>query len=84
MAKGRDLASDALEAAVADIEYHEGMFRVAGTDRQVGLFELAARQPERRILVNSTSKVNGPSWPNGCHVCEVEIDPQTGAIKVVS
>ncbi len=84
VAVGLDLASDALEAAVADIEYHEGMFRVAGTDRQVGLFELAARQPERRIFVDSTSKVNGPSWPNGCHVCEVEIDPQTGAVEVVS
>ena len=84
VAMGRDLASDALEAAVADIEYHEGMFRVAGTDRRIGLFELAARQPERRIFVDSTSRVNGPSWPNGCHVCEVEIDPQTGAVEVVS
>jgi aerobic carbon-monoxide dehydrogenase large subunit len=84
VAMGRDLASDALEAAAADIEYHEGMFRVAGTDRQIGLFELAARQPEHRIYVDSTSKVNGPSWPNACHVCEVEIDPQTGAVEVVS
>jgi aerobic carbon-monoxide dehydrogenase large subunit len=84
VAMGRDLASDALETAAADIEYHEGMFRVAGTDRQVGLFELAARQPEHRIYVDSTSKVNGPSWPNGCHVCEVEIDPQTGAVEVAS
>ena len=84
VAMGRDLASDALEAAAADIEYHEGMFRVAGTDRQIGLFELAARQPEHRIYVDSTSKVKGPSWPNACHVCEVEIDPQTGAVEVVS
>ena len=84
VAMGRDLASDTLEAAAADIEYHEGMFRVAGTDRQIGLFELAARQPEHRIYVDSTSKVNGPSWPNACHVCEVEIDPQTGAVEVVS
>ena len=68
VAMGRDLASDALETAAADIEYYEGMFRVAGTDRQIGLFELAARQPEHRIYVDSTSKVNGPSWPNGCHV----------------
>src|SRR5271165_1716863 len=84
IATGRSLAGDALEAAAADIEYVEGMFRVAGTDRQIGLFELAARQPEHRIYVDSTSKVNGPSWPNGCHVCEVEIDPQTGAVEVVS
>ena len=51
---------------------------------RIGLFELAARQPERRIFVDSTSKVNGPSWPNGCHVCEVEIDPDTGAVEVVA
>ena len=82
--EGRDLASDALEAAAADIEYREGMFRVAGTDRQIGLFELADRQPEHRIYVDSTSKVEGPSWPNACHVCEVEIDPETGAVEVVS
>jgi carbon-monoxide dehydrogenase large subunit len=82
--KGRELASDALEAATADIEYGEGQFRVAGTDRAIDLFSLAARQPERRIFVDSTTKVGGPSWPNGCHVCEVEIDPETGAVEVVS
>ncbi len=84
VAKGRDLAADALEAASADIEYAEGEFRVAGTDRAIGLFELAARQPERRIFVDSTTKVAGPSWPNGCHVCEVEIDPETGVVEVVA
>ncbi len=69
VANGRDLAAEALEAAAADIEYAEGVFRIAGTDRGIGLFELAERQPERRIYVDSTSKVAGPSWPNGCHVC---------------
>ena len=68
VANGRDLAAEALEAAAADIEYAEGMFRIAGTDRGIGLFELAARQPERRIYVDATSKVNGPSWPNGAHI----------------
>ncbi len=82
--KGRELASDALEAAAADIEYAEGEFRVAGTDRAIDLFALAGRQPERRIFVDSTTKVGGPSWPNGCHVCEVEIDPDTGQVEVVS
>jgi carbon-monoxide dehydrogenase large subunit len=81
---GRDLAGEALEAAAADIEYVEGVFQVAGTDRRIGLFELAARQPEQRIFVDSTTKVNGPSWPNGCHVCEVEVDPQTGFVDIVS
>jgi carbon-monoxide dehydrogenase large subunit len=84
VAAGRELAGDALEAAVADIEYAEGVFQVAGTDRRIGLFELAGRQPERRIFIDATSKVNGPSWPNGCHICEVEIDPETGAVDIVS
>jgi aerobic carbon-monoxide dehydrogenase large subunit len=81
---GRDLAGDALEAAAADIEYAEGVFRVAGTDRSIGLFDLAARQPERRIFIDSTTTVGGPSWPNACHICEVEIDQQTGMVDVVS
>jgi carbon-monoxide dehydrogenase large subunit len=81
---GRELAAEALEAAAADIEYVDGVFQVAGTDRRIGLFELAAQQPEQRIYVDSTSKVNGPSWPNGCHICEVEVDPQTGFVDIVS
>jgi carbon-monoxide dehydrogenase large subunit len=81
---GRDLAGDTLEAAAADIDYVEGVFQVAGTDRRIDLFELADRQPERRIFIDATSKVAGPSWPNGCHICEVEVDPQTGAVEIAS
>ncbi|HVJ56177.1 MAG TPA: xanthine dehydrogenase family protein molybdopterin-binding subunit [Aliidongia sp.] len=81
---GRDLAGEALEAAAADIEYVDGTFQVAGTDRRIGLFELAGRQPDRRIFIDATSKVAGPSWPNGAHICEVEIDPDTGGIDIVS
>ena len=84
VANGRELAAEALEAAVADVEYAEGMFRIAGTDRGIGLFELAGRQPDRRIYVDSTSSVNGPTWPNGAHICEVEVDPETGAVEIVS
>ena len=84
VANGRELAAEALEAAVADVEYADGAYRIAGTDRGIGLFALAERQPERRIYVDSTSKVAGPSWPNGCHVCEVEVDPDTGTVEVVS
>jgi carbon-monoxide dehydrogenase large subunit len=84
VANGRDLAAEELEASVADIEYAEGMFRIAGTDRGIGLFELAARQPDRRIYVDATSKVNGPSWPNGAHIAEVEVDPETGFVEIVS
>ena len=81
---GRELAGDALEAAAVDIEYVEGMFQVAGTDRRIGLFELAARQPDRRIFIDATTTVKGPSWPNGCHICEVELDPDTGMVEIVS
>ena len=80
----RALASEALEAAPADIEYEAGMLRIAGTDRTIDLFELAGRQPGARIVVDSTTTVSGPSWPNGCHVCEVEIDPGTGHVQVVA
>jgi aerobic carbon-monoxide dehydrogenase large subunit len=84
VANGRDLAAEALEASAADVEYAEGMFRIAGTDRGIGLFELAGRQPDRRIFVDATSSVNGPSWPNGAHITEVEVDPETGAVEIVS
>jgi carbon-monoxide dehydrogenase large subunit len=78
--KSRQLAARELEAAAADIDYSGGRFAVRGTDLGIGLFELAARQSEQRIFVDSTSSVAGPTWPNGCHVCEVEIDPQTGTV----
>ena len=81
--RGRELAAAALEAAPADIVYREGVFTIAGTDRRVGLFELAARQPYAAIAIRSTSAVAAASWPNGCHVCEVEVDPDTGAVEVV-
>jgi len=78
----QDLAAIELEAAVSDIEYRDGVFRIGGTDRSVGLFELAGRQPQQRIVLDSTSSVDGATWPNGCHICEVEIDPETGAVEV--
>jgi carbon-monoxide dehydrogenase large subunit len=78
----QDLAARELEAAVGDIEYRDGIFRIGGTDRSIGLFELARRQPQERIVLDSTSSVAGATWPNGCHICEVEIDPATGAVEV--
>jgi carbon-monoxide dehydrogenase large subunit len=56
---------------------------VKGTDVGIDLFELAGKQPEQRIFTDHTSAVAGPSWPNGCHVSEVEIDPATGEVQVV-
>ena len=81
--EAKQLAGEALEVAPADIEYAAGRFRVVGTDLGIDLFELANRQKERHIFIDSTSSVAGPTWPNGCHVCEVEIDPATGGIEVV-
>jgi aerobic carbon-monoxide dehydrogenase large subunit len=79
----RQLAAKSLEAAAADLEYAAGRFTVKGTDVGIDLFELAGKQPDRHIFTDHTSAVAGPSWPNGCHVSEVEIDPQTGAVQVV-
>jgi carbon-monoxide dehydrogenase large subunit len=81
--EARQLASRALEAAPADLEYGAGRFSVRGTDMGIDLFELAGRQPERRIFIDHTSTVAGPSWPNACHISEVEIDPATGTVQVV-
>jgi carbon-monoxide dehydrogenase large subunit len=82
--EARTLAAQALEAPAADIEYRAGRFSVAGTDLGIGLFELAGQQKGERIHVESSSAVGGPSWPNACHVCEVEIDPDTGAVEIVA
>jgi aerobic carbon-monoxide dehydrogenase large subunit len=80
--KAKAMAAEEMEAAAGDIEYRDGVFNIAGTDRRIGLFELARRQPQQRIVLDSTSSVAGPTWPNGCHICEVEIDPETGAIEL--
>jgi aerobic carbon-monoxide dehydrogenase large subunit len=80
----KNLAAEALEAAAADIELREGRFRIAGTDRSITFSELAARQPQRVIRVAATETPSTPSWPNGAQVCEVEIDPETGVVEVVS
>jgi carbon-monoxide dehydrogenase large subunit len=82
--EARQLASQALEAPAADIEYRNGRLVVAGTDLGIDLFELAGRQPGGRISVNASHTVGGPSWPNGCHVCEVEVDPATGQVEIVA
>jgi len=81
---GKALAAEALEAAASDIEYREARFSVVGTDLGIDLFALAGKQAASRIHVDASTTVDGPTWPNGCHVCEVEIDPATGDVRVVS
>ncbi len=78
--KGREIAAGLLEAAAADIEFARGRFTVKGTDRSVGLFEVAARAPLAGAHDETTPL---PSYPYGCAVCEVEIDPETGVVEVV-
>lgn len=80
--KGKELAADALEASTADIVYAAGRFTIAGTDRAIGLGDLAARQPDKRIFIENVNTVDGIAWPNGAHVGEVEIDPDTGRVEL--
>ena len=84
MDQARQLAAGELEASAEDLAYAAGRFAVRGTDLGIGLFELAQKQPGNRIYVESTSSVSGPSWPNGCHISEVELDPATGEVQVVA
>ncbi len=77
--KGRVLAADALEAAAADIEFAEGVFRIAGTDRVIDLLTLAAGG----ALDTMTGLAATRAFPSGAHVAEVEIDPDTGLTEVV-
>jgi carbon-monoxide dehydrogenase large subunit len=79
-----DLAAEALEVSAQDLEYRNGEFAVIGTDLKIGIFDLASRQPEQSIRMSGESTAGGPSWPNAAHVCEVEIDPETGAIEVTA
>ncbi|MBQ8106272.1 MAG: xanthine dehydrogenase family protein molybdopterin-binding subunit [Afipia sp.] len=81
--KAREKASHVLEASVGDIEYGDGVLTVVGTDRRVSLFDLAKDEKDSRLSVESKGEVDGPTWPNGTHICEVEIDPETGVTRVV-
>ncbi len=82
--EAKQLAAKALEAAPEDIRYESARFFVAGTDHAIGLFELAGQQDGGHIFVDHTHTVAGPTWPNGCHISEVELDPQTGTIAIVA
>jgi aerobic carbon-monoxide dehydrogenase large subunit len=90
--KGLRIASHALEAATADLEFAGGEFRVKGTDRAIGIFEVArvaatrADLPEDlkgKLRAESDETVNLAAFPYGCHVCEVEVDAETGHFDIV-
>jgi len=80
--RGKELAAEALEAAAQDIEFRDGRFTIAGTDKSLDLAALAARQETRIVRVSATQTPSTPSWPNGAQACEVEIDPDTGEVAL--
>jgi carbon-monoxide dehydrogenase large subunit len=89
---GKQIAAHVLEAAAADIEFRAGRFVIAGTDRAIGLMELAAKlrdglqlPPELPQSLDVADIYDGPpsAFPNGCHIAEVEVDPDTGMTEVV-
>ena len=84
--KGMELASEELEAAVADIEFTEGNYRVTGTDRKVSIVDLAKKRfgTKPHPLDQDYANRFGSTFPNGCHICEVEVLPETGEIEIVS
>jgi aerobic carbon-monoxide dehydrogenase large subunit len=93
IAKGKKIAAKLMEAAEGDIVFSDGRFTVAGTDRAVALKEVAraAFQPgqlppgvEPGFYETGTFAPKQDTWPNGCHVCEVEIDPDTGTVALVN
>jgi carbon-monoxide dehydrogenase large subunit len=85
LVKARKIAAAALEAAESDIQYRDGRFEVVGTDRRITLFETAARAKAMGESLDTKEKAEAPlTFPNGCHIAEVEIDPDTGRFDIVT
>jgi carbon-monoxide dehydrogenase large subunit len=90
--KGKQIAANLLEASAADIEYGDGEFRIVGTDRHVDLFDVAAAAKDPAKLppgmepgLDTTQVQNpaGATFPNGCHIAEVEVDPDSGITTIL-
>jgi aerobic carbon-monoxide dehydrogenase large subunit len=89
--KGKKAAAHFLEASEADIEFAGGRFTIAGTDRSIGIVELAQRMRDGKMPedvpnsldVDHATKETVSTFPNGCHVAEVEVDPETGVVRIV-
>jgi carbon-monoxide dehydrogenase large subunit len=91
--KGKQIASHLLEASVADIEFGQGRFTISGTDRSIDIMEMAEKlragvtlppDAPSSLDVRHVSDGVPSTYPNGCHIAEVEVDPETGVIDVVS
>src|SRR5260370_27275316 len=92
IAKGKKLAAHMLEASEADMEFKDGRFAIAGTDRGVGIHEVAKaafelgklpKGMEPGLYETATYRATSGNFPNGAHVCEVEVDPDTGVTQMV-
>ena len=89
--KGREAAAEVLEAAVADIGFSEGRFSIVGTDRGVDIMTLAETQRRRAaegqnvttLDAAEVAPIDNHTFPNGCHMAEVEVDPDTGTVALV-
>jgi carbon-monoxide dehydrogenase large subunit len=89
--KGKRAAAHLMEASEGDIEFGHGHFTIAGTDRSIDIIELARRLREGKMPegvpssldVDHTTEGVPSTFPNGCHVAEVEIDPETGIVQIV-
>lgn len=91
--QGKAIAANLLEASAADLEYQDGAYTIAGTDRNIALKEVIAasfddnQRPEGKepgLCESERYKPEGNTFPNGCHVCELDIDEATGAISFVN
>ncbi|MFO1071270.1 MAG: xanthine dehydrogenase family protein molybdopterin-binding subunit [Geminicoccaceae bacterium] len=90
--RGTAFAAQLFEAAAADIQFSEGTFRVAGTDKAIDIMELAGKARamgpvggfEQGLDAAATTTLDAWTFPNGCHVAEVEVDPDTGTTSVVN
>ena len=83
--KGKKVAAAALETSEQDIQYNKGQFGVVGTDRKISLFDTAKRAKEMGESLDTKDKADTPlAFPNGCHIAEVEIDPDTGLVDLVT
>jgi carbon-monoxide dehydrogenase large subunit len=91
--KARRIAAHIMEADVGDVDFVEGVFTVAGTDRRITIKEVAkaATDPKKippgdepGLIALAVHTIEQPTYPNGCHICEVEIDEETGTVEIVN
>ena len=91
--KGKLVAASAMDASTGDIEYKDAIFRIVGTDRTMSLFDVAkAAKDPKNLPAGETPGLDGDytrtpqaaTFPNGCHICELEVDPDTGTVEILN